>query len=683
MTYKRGDRVLIRFTGQVEAQDKVNSTCEVTEKGGAGEGFTHYVYLNSSRARDQVLAGGSPYNGFRDPAIGDTIEVSFEGVIDDLKDGPANTSTVKSVAPAGEQAFYHCIYLDSPSVTPLTGAKAEELAATAGARAAAAKSGQPVQARFTATVMSGRGAYATTRVRDAAGADHYLYLSTGEPCEEILGTRKAPEDGDVITVALDGIVRTTADGYEKPTLLASGVYVQTAKGWNHCLNLASPFVTLLPAKDGEKAAASTEPEASPGPEAEEPPGGYPEGQELRVEFEAVVLASAGQYSGTSQVREGNGCVHYLYLRRAGARRQLGLTGDGIPVAGDTIRVSFTTKAAAQDRQGNGPDSTTVAYTTGPDESYIHYVFLGSPSVKAVRPAESTEETAEGTTEEGKEPVTYKEGDEFRAEFTAVVKDIRNGPFSCDRLEEDGSGKVHYLYLEALGARQSVLDGDAARRPARGDRVVVAFTGKVGPGGAQRNGTRAVSSPKVGGIGSKWNHALDLSSPSVRLLTASELPLFTRDSASITSAGVVERLAELRGTAGYTVTRDRTGEIVFRAATEDACVAWLSDEDYNAAKFTVEGRALSVAQAEEVRVLAQLLDEVSTRLGTTWALYGKGYFTEDWARAQARGLLSGDGYTGLDAWPFDLIPWPLAATAKRDADYLAFRFAGADFYGKRP
>lgn len=674
MTYKKGDRVLIRFTGQVEAQDKVNSTCEVTEKAGAGEGFTHYVYLNGSRARNQVLAGGSAYDEFRDPAIGDTVEVSFEAVIDSLKDGPNNTSTVQSVAQAGEQAYYHCIYLDSPSVTPLTGAKAEGLAATAGARAAAAPSGQPVQACFTATVMNGRGAYATTRVRDAAGADHYLYLGQGEPCEAILGTRKAPEDGDTITVTLDGVVRTTADGYEKPTLLASGVYVQTTKGWNHCLNLASPFVTLLPA-EGEKKAA----EASPEPEPEEPPGGYPENQELRVEFEAVVLTSDTQKAGTSQVREGNGCVHYLFLRREDARRQLGLTGSA-PVAGDTIRVSFTTRAAARDRQGDGPDSATVAYTTGATGSYLHYVFLGSPSVKPVRLAESKEET----TEEGKEPVTYKQGDEFRAEFTAVVRDTSSVVYSCDRLEEDGNGKTHYLYLQADVSRKTVLAGDVTARPRIGDRVTVAFTGKVTEFGEQRNGTRAVSSPKVSGIGGRWNHALDLSSPSVRLLKASELPLFTQDSAAITSAAVIERLADLRGTAGYTVTRDRTGEIVFRAATEDACTTWLSDEDYNAAKFTVAGRALSTAQAEEVRELALLLDSVSTRLGTTWALYGKGYFTEDWARAQAQaqGLLSGTGYE-LGNWPFDLIPWAAAATAKRDADYLAFRFAGADFYGKRP
>lgn len=569
MAYGKGDKVRVQFTGVVKSTGNVNSTCEVTEKGGDGAGYTHYVYLGSDTARSQVLAGDSPYNGFADPSIGDTIEIDFEAVIGSLRNGPSSTSTVSSGVLRAR--YSHCIYLGSPSITPVLSSEekaAEEKAAAAVLKAAQVLSGQPVRARFTATVTDERGPYNTTRVEEDNGVSHYLYLRGTDSPREILGQgAAAPSAGDRITVSLDGKARTAVPG---TVALSSGVFVQvqTKAGWNHALDLASPSVSV---GDEEKAAGKEEEEKEVSPE---------------------------------------------------------------PAAG--------------------------------------------------------EEGSAGS-EERKEPVAYEQGDEFRAELTVVVRALRSGPFSCDRVEEEGNGKVHYLYLDVEDSRKTVLaGGTASDRPRVGDRLTAAFTGKVSEFGEQQEGTRSVTTPRES-VFRTWNHALDLSSPSVRPVGLADLrgavpagysPLFTRDSTEISSAAVVARLVELRGAASYTVTRDRTSTVVFSAATKDACRSWLTEQDYDPGKFTVTGKILSLAEDGECADLALLLDSVSTQLGSSWRLYGAGYFTQSWARDRARAVTGRYNSAELDSWPFSVIDWEKAATARRDSDYLAFRFAGADFYGKR-
>ena len=61
---------------------------------------------------------------------------------------------------------------------------------------------------------------------------------------------------------------------------------------------------------------------------------------------------------------------------------------------------------------------------------------------------------------------------------------------------------------------------------------------------------------------------------------------SRDTEQFSSFDVTARITTILADAGYAVTRARTGRIVFAARTEEACRAWLRDEDFNPERFSI-------------------------------------------------------------------------------------------------
>ena len=94
MAYTTGDTIRVAFTGTVRSDpDNIDGTSQVEEmtSGGVGSpGVVHYLYLNSRRARAQVVGDGQ----FPDstPGPGDVITVNFTAGVED---GTGPDSTIR------------------------------------------------------------------------------------------------------------------------------------------------------------------------------------------------------------------------------------------------------------------------------------------------------------------------------------------------------------------------------------------------------------------------------------------------------------------------------------------------------------------------------------------------------------------------------------------------------------
>jgi predicted secreted protein len=420
---------------------------------------------------------------------------------------------------------------------------------------------------------------------------------------------------------------------------------------------------------------------------------YEKGQEIRAEFEATVVSvNDSNLRYRSQVLEDNGFIHYLYLGDREARTEILKDPRYLPAAGDRISVRLTARICEVFVFPVAGVSQVITART-----YVHCLNLASPSVRASEPA-------------------YEIGQEIRAEFEATV--ITNGgeKYGTGRVRED-NGTEHFLFLIA---REEILRGNTKNRPAVNDRISVAFTAVIKapePAYPPPSGTTLVST------GRRWNHCLNLASPSVRLaggtpvipvskttsapvkLTQEQQDLIAkltgkkeiaekkeekgktvainRDSQKISSDDVKNRLREIEDGQGYEVVRVRNNEVLFtdnEKDAEEACRQYIEDEDYNPEQVIVRIQDLGEKNAAELSRLRALQDE-ATRFGSNWTLYRENYFGIAWAKSQARGELDLSFYRNLDGWPFSEINWAKAASSRRDARYSLIEFDGRNFYGK--
>jgi len=156
---------------------------------------------------------------------------------------------------------------------------------------------------------------------------------------------------------------------------------------------------------------------------------------------------------------------------------------------------------------------------------------------------------------------------------------------------------------------------------------------------------------------------------------------SRDTEQFSSFDVTARITAILADAGYAVTRARTGRIVFAARTEEACSAWLRDEDYDPERFAIARGPLMNDDAAELDRLRAIKLQALTLLGSaSWAMFRKDWFTADWAKSEAEDLA---GLTAKDlaVWPLNCIDWKQAALHWRNAGYVAIAFDGADYYAR--
>jgi hypothetical protein len=108
------------------------------------------------------------------------------------------------------------------------------------------------------------------------------------------------------------------------------------------------------------------------------------GQEIRVAFQAEILntqLSRPYRAGTAEVREnGNGKIHYLYLRSSSSLLSLGCRTPA-PRTGDTIRVSCTAVVEANAEAPGGTAMVRTRYDSG--ITWRHFLDLTSSSITLV------------------------------------------------------------------------------------------------------------------------------------------------------------------------------------------------------------------------------------------------------------------------------------------------------------
>lgn len=145
--------------------------------------------------------------------------------------------------------------------------------------------------------------------------------------------------------------------------------------------------------------------------------------------------------------------------------------------------------------------------------------------------------------------------------------------------------------------------------------------------------------------------------------------------------VMDRIEELEEGEGYEVVRTRNDEVLFADDDEDACRAYISDEDYNPERVIVRPAQLDDDDAAELDQLRALKYEADAEFGESWVILREDYFSEEWAREEALET-AGISRRGLDAWPLTLIDWAEAARERRDSKYSLYSFDGEAYYGRQ-
>jgi hypothetical protein len=271
-----GARLRAAFTGTVAGNTSLTgneplATTKVTDSAG----FTHYLYLISERAWEQLC--GTP--GTIRPRTGEKVRVDFTAtlvqagqygfVTDQLTtaDGCRAARNVPADEPASA-GFNHYLNLASPCVT-LASEPGPETPATATPQYT---EDQDLILEFTGTVVTrNREVNGTSKVTDDAGLTHYLFLGDQSLRQQAAGQAAEFGPGDAITLRLPFRMAAQRDA----TTPAGATRVKdtlAGQGWTHFVNLDSPAVRLASELAPEPATAVSEPApeaaaSTPAPEA--------------------------------------------------------------------------------------------------------------------------------------------------------------------------------------------------------------------------------------------------------------------------------------------------------------------------------------------------------------------------------------------------------------------------------
>jgi hypothetical protein len=274
----------------------------------------------------------------------------------------------------------------------------------------------------------------------------------------------------------------------------------------------------------------------------------------------------------------------------------------------------------------------VTESTGP--RWTHYLFLGSSQifpVPALAPAVNI-------------------GDTVRIQFNAkVVGTFRGDKDFTTRVREvkpDGSsGYTHFLFLESDSV--TVLDQ-------QGDKAF--STAGILSGGGQVTVTVVPDSVVA--------DYREVTAEPLTTKAGSSTVSIDRYDSTINDDEVDDRINDLEGEIGYDVVRVRNDEVLISYDNEDDARQYITNEDYDPERVIVREGELDEDDQAELDNLRSLRDSLGEN--ATYTLYNEDYFTEEWAREEARDRLGRS--VDLDDWPLSQIDWDEAADERRDDRY---------------
>lgn len=429
----------------------------------------------------------------------------------------------------------------------------------------------------------------------------------------------AIEKGDKVRVDISGTV-----GEYRPGLAATNQISETGgDSWTHFLYLTSDMIT----------------------------GNREPGGKVRAQFTGEVTAERGsEQFGTTQVREllpegGYGFSHYLFLNSANVTKLEKVTQSaGVTDPAAATRFAVGTKITVDMSVVIGPLASRMLSTNKVTQvdggRWQHYLFLGSDKVF---------------------PKIPKTGDTVRAQFSAeVAGEFRGSEDFTTRVREirpDGSrGYTHYLFLESDAVTVPSQQGDkfATAGTVTSDGITVTVVPDTAVAVADREITAEPVTTKAG-----------TSTVSI-----------DRYDTTISDNEVDSRIEDLESETGYDVVRVRNGEVLITYADEDDARQYITNEDYDPERVIVREGELDEDDQSELDGLRALRDTLGESV--TYTLYNEDYFTEEWARDEARDTLGRS--TDLDSWPLSGIDWDDACTERRDDRYPSeVEFDGKTFY----
>ena len=357
--YKKGDRIRVNITGTTVGSKLggLSATTQVSEK---GDGYTHYLYLNSSsvigaRLSDEVRA---------------EFKAEIVGEIEGNRDITTQVREINSSSGAAE-GFTHYVFLDSGSITPLNVPEkpAEPLEKNSTTLVRGRKIRVDMTARVTRRADDGDAVGKRFKVADRTAQQwtHFLDLDYATS-QRITGTRKV--DGEIRAV-FDAVVTgeyqagrfTTTEVRE---LSSDGLFF----GATHYLFTDSDAITAL---DEIVLLLSSikEPVVKPAEPLEKNREVCVVGRKIRVDITARINGEGLSLGTCAQVNETSTSqfTHFMYVESPLVTRgdkMIGAKFDAViigPYQEDTY-------------------STTKVREINPDGTFgnIHYLFLFSPVV---------------------------------------------------------------------------------------------------------------------------------------------------------------------------------------------------------------------------------------------------------------------------------------------------------------
>jgi hypothetical protein len=146
---------------------------------------------------------------------------------------------------------------------------------------------------------------------------------------------------------------------------------------------------------------------------------------------------------------------------------------------------------------------------------------------------------------------------------------------------------------------------------------------------------------------------------------------------ISDSAVDNRIDDLESKLGYDVVRVRNDEVLITYADADDARQYIINEDYDSERVIVRENELDEDDQRELDDLRGLREALGGDSADEYTLYNEDYFTEEWARGEARDTL---GSVDLDNWPLSQVDWGEAADERRDDQYPeTIEFDGQVFY----
>ena len=356
--YTKGDRIRVDITGTAIGSKlgDLSATTQISEK---EDGYTHYLYLNSSTV-------------IRNSSLSDEVRAKFKAeIVGEIEGKRDITTQVREIGADGEaNGFTHYVFLDSGSITPLNVPEkpAEPLKKNSTTLVRGRKIRVDMTARVTRSADDGDAVGKRFKVADRTAQQwtHFLDLEDATS-KRITGTRKA--DGEIRAV-FDAVVTGTYQAGRFTTtevreLSSDGLFF----GATHYLFTDSDSITAL--DEIVLLSSIKEPVVKPAEPLEKNAETCVVGRKIRVDITGRIGGEGLSIGTCAQVNETSTSqfTHFMYVNSP-----LVIRGDKM------IGAKFDAVIIGPYKEDTY--STTKVREINPDGTFgnIHYLFLFSPTI---------------------------------------------------------------------------------------------------------------------------------------------------------------------------------------------------------------------------------------------------------------------------------------------------------------